>query len=68
MSILNINKHYIKEIDMAGSSLDHTSESGAYKCTKCGNLEVHVKGDHKAPCSKCGSNCNWVMETQTTNE
>ncbi len=53
---------------MVGNTLDHLSESGAYKCIKCGNLEVHVKGHHKAPCSKCRSNSNWVMETQTTNE
>ena len=53
---------------MEGSSLDHSAESGAYKCTKYGNFEVHVKGNSKAPCSKCGSNSNWVIETQTTHE
>ena len=51
---------------MEGSSLKRSSESGTYKCTECGNFEVHVKGKLKAPCSKCGSSFNWVLEPQTT--
>lgn len=49
-----------------GKSLTASDPSGAYRCAKCGNKEVHVQGNSKAPCSTCGSNHNWVLVTQTT--
>ena len=34
--------------------------SGMYKCTKCGNIKVHIHGKGFEPCSHCASS-EWVI-------
>lgn len=46
------------------SSLNDSSVSGIYTCS-CGNLETHIKGKSKAPCSKCGKNNSWTLIIRT---
>lgn len=43
-----------------GTSLIHLSVSGIYGCY-CGNLETHINGKLKAPCSSCGRNSSWTL-------
>lgn len=48
------------------SSLNENSVSGIYTCS-CGNLETHIKGKSKAPCSRilCGKNNSWTLIVKT---
>ncbi|CAK7066952.1 hypothetical protein [Fusobacterium varium] len=47
-----------------GSSLDSNSVSGIYTCY-CGNLETHINGKSKAPCSSCKRNSSWTLLVET---
>ena len=48
-----------------GKSLNYESVSGIYTCY-CGNLETHINGKSKAPCSSCAKNSSWslILETE----
>lgn len=45
-----------------GRSLNSEDVSGIYTCS-CGNLETHVSGKPKAPCSSslCKKNDSWTL-------
>lgn len=50
---------------MDGKVITPKDSSGAYKCSKCGNREIHMQGKPKAPCSNCESDSHWVLIRQS---